>query len=62
MARKTIEQRLAELLAQGHTPENCAARLSVSINTVRTQLRALFRKTDTSRQADLVSLIGRLRV
>jgi len=36
--------------------------LSVSINTVRTQLRALFRKTDTSRQADLVSLIGRLRV
>lgn len=56
------EQRLAELLAQGLTPENCAARLSVSINTVRTQLRALFRKTDTSRQADLASLIGRLHI
>ncbi|HBO4605236.1 TPA: helix-turn-helix transcriptional regulator [Pseudomonas aeruginosa] len=55
------ERRLAELLAQGNTPEACAERLNVSINTVRTQLRALFRKTDTSRQADLVQLFARLR-
>jgi DNA-binding CsgD family transcriptional regulator len=55
------EQRLAELMVQGLTPENCAARLSVSINTVRTQLRALFRKTDTERQAELVSLFARLQ-
>lgn len=54
------EQRLAELLAQQLSPEACAERLNVSINTVRSQLRALFRKTDTSRQAELASLIGRL--
>lgn len=54
------EQRLAELLAQQLSPEACAERLHVSLNTVRSQLRALFRKTDTSRQAELASLIGRL--
>lgn len=54
------EQRLAELLAQQLSPESCATCLGVSINTVRTQLRALFRKTGTSRQSELASLIGRL--
>lgn len=54
------EQRLAELLALGLTPECCAGNLGVSINTVRTQLRALFRKTQTERQVELVGLIGRL--
>ncbi|VVN09572.1 hypothetical protein PS647_03771 [Pseudomonas fluorescens] len=54
------EQRLAELLAQQLNPETCAERLGVSINTVRSQLRALLRKTGTGRQAELVSLIGRL--
>jgi DNA-binding CsgD family transcriptional regulator len=54
------EHRLAELLAQGLTLEGCAARLNVSINTVRTQLRALFRKTGTTRQAQLIKLFTRL--
>ncbi|MDZ3991678.1 helix-turn-helix transcriptional regulator [Pseudomonas sp. Teo4] len=54
------EQRLGELLALGLTLEDCAKRLNVSINTVRTQLRALFRKTDTTRQAQLISLFTRL--
>ncbi|MBM7059654.1 helix-turn-helix transcriptional regulator [Pseudomonas sp. UL073] len=54
------ERRLAELLAQGLAPETCAARLNVSINTVRSQLRALFRKTGTERQTELVSLFLRL--
>lgn len=55
------EQRLAELLAHGLTPECCAERLKVSINTVRSQLRALFRKTGTSHQTELVNLFARLR-
>lgn len=55
------EQRLAELLAQDLTPEDCAERLIVSINTVRSQLRALFRKTDTVRQAELVHLFTRVQ-
>lgn len=54
------ECRLAELITQGLSPEDCAARLGVSINTVRSQLRALFRKTDTERQGELVSLFARL--
>jgi DNA-binding CsgD family transcriptional regulator len=54
------EQRLAGLLSQGLSPEQCAARHGVSINTVRCQLRALYRKTRTQRQSELVSLIGRL--
>ncbi|MNE15394.1 hypothetical protein D3C80_1083030 [compost metagenome] len=55
------EQKLALLLAQQLTPEACAERLGLSINTVRSQLRSLFRKTGTGRQAELLSLIGRLR-
>ncbi len=54
------EIRLAELIARGLSPEECAARLGVSINTVRSQLRALFRKTDTERQSELVGLLARL--
>lgn len=54
------EHRLAGLLSQGLSPEQCAAQLEVSINTVRCQLRALYRKTRTQRQSELVSLIGRL--
>jgi DNA-binding CsgD family transcriptional regulator len=55
------ERRLAELLAQGLTAEACALRLRVSINTVRSQLRALFRKTETERQAELINLFARLQ-
>lgn len=56
------ERRLAELLAQGLAPEHCASVLNISINTVRTQLRALFRKTNTERQAELVSLLVRTQL
>ncbi|MCY1283812.1 hypothetical protein D9M68_210490 [compost metagenome] len=55
------ERRLAELLAQGLTPEACALHLRVSINTIRSQLRALFRKTETERQAELINLFARLQ-
>ncbi|CAD5109325.1 helix-turn-helix transcriptional regulator [Zestomonas carbonaria] len=54
------ERRLAELLTQGLSPEQCAAGLGVTINTVRSQLRALFRKTETDRQTELVSLFIRV--
>lgn len=55
------ETRLADWLVKGLTPEGCAERLGVSINTVRTQLRALFRKTETERQTELVNLFARLQ-
>lgn len=51
------EARLIEQLCQGLTLDEIAVRFSVSINTVRTQLRSCFNKTGTSRQAELISLI-----
>lgn len=54
------ECRLAEMLVQGGNPERCAQLLDVSITTVRSQLRSLFGKTGTQRQAELVGLLTRL--
>jgi DNA-binding CsgD family transcriptional regulator len=54
------ECRLAELIVRGQNPEECARRLGVSINTVRSQLRALFAKTGTQKQAEFVGLISRI--
>ncbi|MCY1283158.1 hypothetical protein D9M68_257350 [compost metagenome] len=54
------ERRLAELITQGLSPEQCGLRLGVTINTVRSQLRALFRKTETERQTELVGLFTRV--
>lgn len=42
-------------LAQGHAPEAIADIIGVSVSTVRTHLSDLFRKTDTTRQAELVA-------
>lgn len=51
------ESRLASLLADGKELRQAAEALEVSLHTVRTQLRSLFAKTDTRRQAELVRLL-----
>lgn len=51
------EARLAKHLAFGLPLEQAAKALDVSINTVRTQLGSMFRKTDTRWQTDLVRFI-----
>jgi DNA-binding CsgD family transcriptional regulator len=59
------EVRLAVHLASGVSLTEAAERFGVTHNTVRAQLRSIFDKTDTHRQADLVRLLhssGRLRV
>lgn len=48
------EVRLAALLAKGLSATEASAALSVSINTVRSQLRALLTKTGAGRQSDLL--------
>ncbi|MFK5892502.1 MAG: hypothetical protein QM504_04690 [Pseudomonadota bacterium] len=53
----SAEARLASLLCQGLTLDEIALFLSLSKNTIRSQLRACFNKTGTSRQIDLLSLI-----
>lgn len=51
------EARLAQLLADGLSTEEAALQLGVSRNTVRSQLQAVFAKTGTNRQGDLVRLL-----
>jgi DNA-binding CsgD family transcriptional regulator len=54
------ESSLAMELAQGSTPDEAARRRRVSRTTVRSQLGSIFAKTNTRRQAALVSLLARI--
>jgi DNA-binding CsgD family transcriptional regulator len=54
------ETRIAMALCQGDTPTDIAQRQGVSVNTVRTHLRAIFAKTGTTRQTDLLRLLSSL--
>lgn len=51
------EAKVSVLLCKGLSVDEIARELSVKAGTVRVQLKAVFSKTGTSRQADLVSLI-----
>jgi DNA-binding CsgD family transcriptional regulator len=52
------EARLAALVGQGNaTLQEIADASGLSINTVKSQIRAVFQKTGTDRQADLVHLL-----
>jgi DNA-binding CsgD family transcriptional regulator len=53
------EAKLAARLACGETIEDIAEEHGVSISTARVQLKSIFTKTGTSRQAELVSLLTR---
>lgn len=48
------ESRLVALLVAGNTLVESAAQAGISLNTAKTQLRAVFAKTGFSRQADLI--------
>ncbi len=54
------ESRLADLLAQGCELTAAAERLSMASTTARFHLKAIFRKTGTGRQAELVRLMAGL--
>jgi DNA-binding CsgD family transcriptional regulator len=56
------EARLASYLAQGKTPNEIARTLHLSRTTIRSQLAAVFSKTNTKRQSALVALLGRIAV
>ncbi|MFC1237333.1 alpha/beta fold hydrolase [Vibrio sp. F74] len=51
------EQRLVEKLAHNKTLNEISDSHSVSINTIRTQLKSVFQKTDCHRQSELMKLI-----
>ena len=54
------EANLAVLIGAGQPLEHAADKLSVAPLTARTQLKAVFAKTDTHRQGELVALLSRL--
>ncbi|THV09803.1 helix-turn-helix transcriptional regulator [Rhizobium rhizophilum] len=54
------EARLALELASGRSAEEAAKALSVSVNTVKTHTKAIFRKTGVKRQSELTALLSGL--
>ena len=54
------EARLAARFGAGETLEEAADALSISSGTARNQLKAIFSKTETNRQAELVALLWRV--
>lgn len=56
------EARVALLLQNGLSPKAIADRLSVSITTIKTHLQHIYAKTETHRQAELVSVLSRLKI
>jgi DNA-binding CsgD family transcriptional regulator len=54
------EARLAAMIAAGRNLERAAKELGISIVTVRNQLQAIFAKTDTHRQGELIALLSRI--
>ncbi|WP_217573385.1 helix-turn-helix transcriptional regulator [Mesorhizobium sp. GbtcB19] len=56
------EARLASRLATGEGIGAASAGLAIGRETARTQLRAVFAKTGTRRQAELTALLSRLRI
>jgi DNA-binding CsgD family transcriptional regulator len=55
------EAKLAAKLASGSGIDSAAASLGVSRETARTQLKGVFAKTNTRRQAELAGLLARFR-
>lgn len=58
----SAEANLAIAMTQGISPDVIAANRSVSRTTIRSQLAAVFAKTQTRRQAELVVRLGRLAI
>ncbi len=52
-----VESNLALGLVRGKQLDELAVESRISVHTVRSQLKQIFRKTDTNRQADLVKLL-----
>ncbi|PSJ57838.1 hypothetical protein C7I85_20920 [Mesorhizobium soli] len=57
----SAEARLATRLAAGNSLRNAAVEEGITYETARSRLKAIFRKTDTTRQAELVLLLTRFR-
>lgn len=52
------EARLCQQIAEGKGPRKIAGEFGVSVNTIRTQLKSIFRKCEVSSQSELVRLLS----
>jgi DNA-binding CsgD family transcriptional regulator len=55
------ETRILKALAETQEPAEAATRLNIALSTVKSHLRKIFQKTNTSRQTDLLRLVDRSR-
>jgi DNA-binding CsgD family transcriptional regulator len=51
------QSRVSALILKGHSPLSVASALHLSANTVRSHLKQIFLKTNTHRQAELITLL-----
>ena len=51
------ETRILKALVEARTPAEAAALLNIALSTVKSHLRKIFLKTNTSRQSDLLRLV-----
>lgn len=56
----SAELRVASAILAGSSPEEYGQQAGVTQNTVRSQLKSLFRKTGTRRQSELVAVLSRV--
>jgi DNA-binding CsgD family transcriptional regulator len=56
-----VQAQLARLLAMGKSIEEIAREMNISSGTARNHLKAVFVRTATRRQGELISLLSRLR-
>lgn len=54
------ERRLCEILLRGSSLKESADMLEISFETARQRLKAIFHKTGTHRQSELIALMGHL--
>jgi LuxR family maltose regulon positive regulatory protein len=56
------ELRVLQLLAAGHSNQRIAETLVVSINTVKTQLKSIYRKLDVANRVEACRIAQRLHI
>ncbi len=59
-ALSKAESRLIPLLLLGQSPTEMATSLDLKLTTIRSQLSSIFAKTGTTRQQELIRLLGRV--
>jgi DNA-binding CsgD family transcriptional regulator len=55
------QARLAAMLARGDSVEDAAREIGVAVSTARNQLKTIFQRTGTHRQAELVALLHKVK-